>query len=605
MGVSGLGLPVKAPRLLLFCILLMLGLTRTKSSGKRVSHKAIKDGDVALKNLITVFFALSILGVSPVYSQAQNIGDEKVGEFQALALTLDTDIADLRSLLSEIDSAEKVDREVLFYRLDARVFRILADFDTLANQVAGLPEGSAQREAVTQQLAEFGPVSEGALLDRIENIKQHINDYNTQLNELGGATKIAMQAYIQTLESIRVKYYESLANHLQSRDVLGLPTKKMREQMDPIVYLYAETLAGRIEFTGVASNKLQERLSQDPNNADIGSALNELDANHKINIQRLEAIIHVLDLLGQDSSSFQAVMLQQASTISISFFSSSAILTVLHDGWGALKEAVKENAPNLIFRFLIFIVVLLVFKTLSRITKRVVRAASNKSNLDMSELLKNILVSTSGGIVMALGVLMALSSIGISLAPMLAGLGVAGFIVGFALQDSLGNFASGAMILLYRPFDVDDLVEVTGASGLVKKMNLVSTTIVTLDNQTLVVPNSKIWGDVIKNVTAQKVRRVDMVFGIAYDDDIELAERVLHEIVSAHDKILENPEPTIKLHTLGDSSVNFIVRPWTETDDYWDVYWDLTREVKLRFDREGISIPFPQRDVHVYTDTDI
>jgi small conductance mechanosensitive channel len=605
MGVSGLGLPVKAPRLLLLWILLMLGLTRTKSSGKRVSHKAIKDGDVALKSLITVFFALSILGVSPVYSQAQNIGDEKVGEFQALALTLDTDIADLRSLLSEIDSAEKVDREVLFYRLDARVFRILADFDTLANQVAGLPEGSAQREAVTQQLAEFGPVSEGALLDRIENIKQHINDYNTQLNELGGATKIAMQAYIQTLESIRVKYYESLANHLQSRDVLGLPTKKMREQMDPIVYLYAETLAGRIEFTGVASNKLQERLSQDPDNADIGSALNELDANHKINIQRLEAIIHVLDLLGQDSSSFQAVMLQQASTISISFFSSSAILTVLHDGWGALKEAVKENAPNLIFRFLIFIVVLLVFKTLSRITKRVVRAASNKSNLDMSELLKNILVSTSGGIVMALGVLMALSSIGISLAPMLAGLGVAGFIVGFALQDSLGNFASGAMILLYRPFDVDDLVEVTGASGLVKKMNLVSTTIVTLDNQTLVVPNSKIWGDVIKNVTAQKVRRVDMVFGIAYDDDIELAERVLHEIVSAHDKILENPEPTIKLHTLGDSSVNFIVRPWTETEDYWDVYWDLTREVKLRFDREGISIPFPQRDVHVYTDTDI
>jgi small conductance mechanosensitive channel len=223
----------------------------------------------------------------------------------------------------------------------------------------------------------------------------------------------------------------------------------------------------------------------------------------------------------------------------------------------------------------------------------------------MSELLKNILVSTSGGLVMALGVLMALSSIGISLAPMLAGLGVAGFIVGFALQDSLGNFASGAMILIYRPFDVDDLVEVTGASGLVKKMNLVSTTILTLDNQTLVVPNSKIWGDVIKNVTAQKERRVDLEFGIAYDDDIELAERVLNEIVSAHDKILEDPEPRIKLHTLGDSSVNFIVRPWVKTDDYWDVYWDLTREVKMRFDREGISIPFPQRDVHVYADKDV
>jgi small conductance mechanosensitive channel len=576
-----------------------------ENQGLDLAAGAIKNGVIVLKILMKICSSLLILGITPVYSQEQNTGDEAVGEIQELVRTLDADIAEFRSLMSKIESGEEADREVLFYRLDARVFRILADFDTLANQVAGLPEGSPQREAVTQQLAEFGPVSEGALLARIEDIKQDINEYSTQLKELGGAAHIEMQAYIQSLESIRVKYYEALANHLESRDGLGLPTKKAHEQLDSIVYLYAETLAGRIEFTGVARNKLQDRLSQDSDNADIVSALNELDVQHSINIQRLEIIIQVLDHLGLDSSSFQAVMLQQASTISISFFSSSAILTVLKDGWGALKGAIKENAPDLIFRLLIFIAVLLVFKTLSRMTKRVVRAASNRSNLDMSELLKNILVSTSGGLVMALGVLMALSSVGISLAPMLAGLGVAGFIVGFALQDSLGNFASGAMILLYRPFDVDDLIEVTGASGLVKKMNLVSTTIVTLDNQTLVVPNSKIWGDVIKNVTAQKERRVDLEFGIAYDDDIELAERVLKEIVFAHDKILEDPEPRIKLHTLGDSSVNFIVRPWTKTEDYWDVYWDLVREVKLRFDREGISIPFPQRDVHVYADKDV
>ncbi len=557
-----------------------------------------------MKTLMKLMSALLILGISPVFPQVQNTGNEEAGDIQASVSTLDADIVEFRSLLSKIESAEKADREVLFYRLDARVFRILADFDTLANQVAGLPEGSPQREAVTQQLAEFGPASEGALFGRIEDIKQQIFEYGTQLTELGGAPHMAMQAYIQTLESIRVKYYEAMANHLESRDDLGLPTKQARVRLDPIVHLYAETLAGRIEFTGVAINKLQERLSQDPDNADIGSALNELEAEHSINIQRLEAIIYVLERLGLDSSSYQAVMLQQAGSISISFFSSSAILTVLQASWGALKEAIGENAPNFIFRFLIFIAVLLVFRTLSRITKRAVRAASNRSKLDMSELLKNILVSTSGGTVMTLGILIALSTVGISLAPMLAGLGVAGFIVGFALQDSLGNFASGAIILIYRPFDVGDLVEVTGASGLVKKMNLVSTTILTLDNQTLVVPNSKIWGDVIKNVTAQKQRRVDLEFGIGYGDDIELAERVLSEIVSAHEKILADPEPTVKLHTLGDSSVNFIVRPWTKTEDYWSVYWDLMREVKLRFDREGISIPFPQRDVHLYADKD-
>ena len=201
---------------------------------------------------------------------------------------------------------------------------------------------------------------------------------------------------------------------------------------------------------------------------------------------------------------------------------------------------------------------------------------------------------------MILGILVALSQVGISLAPMLAGLGVAGFIVGFALQDSLGNFAAGAMILIYRPFDVNDLVEVPGAAGLVKKMNLVSTTITTLDNQTLVVPNSKIWGDVIKNVTAQKERRVDIEVGIGYGDDIDHAEKILTEIVTEHEKVLTDPKPRIKLHLLGDSSVNFIVRPWTKTDDYWDVYWDILREIKLRFDREGISIPFPQQDVHLY-----
>ena len=556
-----------------------------------------------------VIAVLLILVISPLYSQAQNIEDEKARDIQALMHTLESDLAAFQFLLGKIESAEKTDREQLFYRQDERVFKILADYDTLASQVAGLPEGSPQRVSVTQQLAEIGrgtvTATDNALFDRIDDIKQNIVESNTRLKELGGAAHFAIQAFVDSMESTRFKYYEALANHVESRDRLGLPSKNLREKLGLKLYLYAETLAGHIEFTGSARNKLQERLSLDPDNADIGSALKELSARHEINIQRLGAIIAVYDRLGLDSSSYQTVMLQQASSISISFFSSSAIFTVLRDSWNALKEAIEENAPDLIFRFLIFIAVLLVFRALSRITKRVVRVASDKSKLDMSALLKNILVSTSGGVVMALGVLMALSQVGISLAPMLAGLGVAGFIVGFALQDSLGNFASGAMILIYRPYDVGDLVEVTSASGLVKKMNLVSTTIATLDNQILVVPNSKIWGDVIKNVTAQKERRIDLEFGIAYDDDIELAERVLIEIVSAHEKVLADPEPTIKLHTLGDSSVNFIVRPWVKTGDYWNVYWDITREVKLRFDREGISIPFPQRDVHVHADKDV
>ncbi len=219
--------------------------------------------------------------------------------------------------------------------------------------------------------------------------------------------------------------------------------------------------------------------------------------------------------------------------------------------------------------------------------------------LHLSHLLRRMIISTARNLVVIFGVLIAISQLGISLGPLLAGLGIAGFIIGFALQDTLSNFASGVMILLYRPFDVGDVVDAGGVKGKVSSMSLVNTTFMTFDNQRLVVPNNNIWGSVITNVTAQKKRRVDLMFGISYGDDIERAEKILHEIVASYDAVLDDPEPMIKLHELAESSVNFIVRPWVKTDDYWDTYWDLTKAVKKRFDEEGISIPFPQRDVHV------
>jgi small conductance mechanosensitive channel len=131
-------------------------------------------------------------------------------------------------------------------------------------------------------------------------------------------------------------------------------------------------------------------------------------------------------------------------------------------------------------------------------------------------------------------------------------------------------------------------------------MSFVSTTILTIDNQTLVVPNGKIWGDVIRNLTAEDIRRVDLVFGISYDDDIPKAERALCSILEENQLILKDPDPVVKLYNLGESSVDFVVRPWCKTEHYWDVLWDVTREVKMRFDREGIAIPYPQRDVHIH-----
>lgn len=238
------------------------------------------------------------------------------------------------------------------------------------------------------------------------------------------------------------------------------------------------------------------------------------------------------------------------------------------------------------------------------ITARFVRRFTNKRIgrvRNLSKLLQSFLVAVIYWIVLSFGLLVVLSFLGVDVTPIFALVGGASFIIGFAFQDTLGNFANGLMIMINRPFDEGDFVDLGGVKGTVKSVNIVATTVTTVDNQVIVVPNRQVWGNVITNVTASATRRIDMVFGIGYDDDIPKAISVLKEAVAAHPMILKDPEPLIVVKELGDSSVNFLCAPWSKTEDYWTVYWDLMADVKQRFDAAGISIPFPQRDVHLYT----
>jgi len=232
---------------------------------------------------------------------------------------------------------------------------------------------------------------------------------------------------------------------------------------------------------------------------------------------------------------------------------------------------------------------------LSKLAQRTLKFASHTSVI-----MKNFIVNMLRRVMIFIGLLVGLSALEINVAPVLAVIGATGFVVAFALQDTLSNFASGLMIMFYKPFDVGDVVDVSGVVGKVKSMTLVTTTIMTPDNKLMVVPNNSIWGNIITNVTGSRVRRVDLVFGIGYEADINKAQQVLEEILDQHKLVLEEPESQVHLHELADSSVNFICRPWVKTSDYWTVYWEVTRNVKERFDAEGISIPFPQRDVHIF-----
>lgn len=268
---------------------------------------------------------------------------------------------------------------------------------------------------------------------------------------------------------------------------------------------------------------------------------------------------------------------------------------IMITGWLKSSEGGMKWLKNIIF----FLLILLAFYILARILGSLTLKTVSRSKR-FSDLLKDFFVNAVRKTVMLIGIIIALSRLEVDIAPFLATLGVAGFVLGFALQGTLSNFASGLMILMYRPYDVGQVIEAAGMKGKVDSMNLVSTTIKTFDNQIVIIPNGEIWGGVITNVTGSDTRRVDMKFGISYSDDIAKAAKILEEIVSNHELVLKDPEPVIRLHELGDSSVNFVCRPWSKTEDYWTVYWDVTRSVKERFDAEGVSIPFPQRDVHIY-----
>ena len=190
---------------------------------------------------------------------------------------------------------------------------------------------------------------------------------------------------------------------------------------------------------------------------------------------------------------------------------------------------------------------------------------------------------------------------GIPTASFVAVLGAAGLAVGLALQGTLSNFAAGVMLLVFRPFGLGDLVEVAGAIGKVEEVGIFSTVLNTTDNVRVIVPNAEIFGQVIKNYTGNDQRRIDLVVGVGYDDDLALAQRTIESALVATPGVLSEPPPVVAVHELGDSSVNFVARPWCETDGYWDVRWEATRRVKEALDAAGCSIPFPQRDVHLFS----
>ena len=197
-------------------------------------------------------------------------------------------------------------------------------------------------------------------------------------------------------------------------------------------------------------------------------------------------------------------------------------------------------------------------------------------------------------------VIAAVGQLGVQTTSFIAVLGAAGLAIGLALQGSLANFAAGVLMIIFRPFKAGDYIEAAGTAGSVEEVQLFTTTLKTPDNKTVIIPNAQVTAGTITNYSARDTRRLDMVFGVGYGDDLDKVKRVIHEVLGEEERLLKDPAPLVAVLNLGESSVDFAVRPWVNSADYWGVFFDLQEKMKKRFDQEGISIPFPQRDLHVF-----
>ena len=246
------------------------------------------------------------------------------------------------------------------------------------------------------------------------------------------------------------------------------------------------------------------------------------------------------------------------------------------------------------------ILIFLIGKWLANRISRLITKLLGKNNIDVT--LVNFLESIIYYTLLIVVIIAAAGQLGINTTSFLTIVGAAGLAIALALKDSLANFSSGVMLIMFRPFRVGDFVNTGGVSGSVISIALFNTTLDTPDNQRVIVPNSSITSNVITNVTANDTRRVDLVIGIGYDDDIKKTKEVLKKVLAEEERVLDTPKANIAVSELADSSVNFVVRPWVKTSDYWDVYFDLMEKIKITFDKEGISIPYPQQDVHMFNE---
>ena len=490
-------------------------------------------------------------------------------------------------------------RRTLEIRRDEKTIHVLGRIMTLADRVLALPEDAAERDALDQLMRARGDLIEQALVDRFISLTARLNESLEIQADLSGPALLAEESFAELVDGQRLQYLELSTEQVLLLEKLEINNTSLREKVLRTLTWFGEEMMGLIHLHQHGLKMLAERQVTDGTDTDLIQAARFESERLQLSVTRLRGVVAQLDRLGGDTLEMRRTLIEERGSLALSLVDTDIVSVLYAETSAKFQNWLANRGASSLISVLLFIAILIAARWLARMARRVTERALKHSEQSVSQLLREMLISMAGTVVFVLGVLVALSQVGVSVTPMIAGLGVVGFIVGFALQDTLSNFAAGAMILAYRPFDTGDFISAADVEGTVKKMNLVNTTVVTIDNRVLIIPNSKIWGGVILNFTGQHLRRTDVIYNVSYSEDLDHVQKVLEDLIAADERFLTTPEPIVRVKQFSDSSIDFLVRAYVKTEEFWETLWALNKAVKQRFDAEGITIPFPQRDVHM------
>ena len=527
------------------------------------------------------------------------LSESRAKELSAKWEQINANRADLRALEAQMDEGERVMVQVLGRRTDQLWEETVKLSLSYCEQVAGFSDAGFALDTYYQDAVQLLGEIPSNIESALERIRERIAmpDFNKPALE-----QIAIDRELYEAARLNNRINRTLLETCRVAERYQIDLSALQIDAQEHIETSAVNISVYLDLSLDEVKNLRSSLAVMPDDAEVQAKLRVAEIRVREVIRMLTANVDTLATLGSSTTQYRRQLLTATGTVTTVSMDMHVLLRVLQDWWEGAQDFLANNDPNYLFQALLFLAIVYLFYKLANLVRRIVASALKARHVRLSQLMQHMIASVARSLTIGVGILIALSQFNISIGPMLAGLGIVGFIVGFALQDSLSNFASGMMILFYEPFDVGDTVIAGGVRGRVSSMSLVNSTIRTFDNQSLIIPNNKIWQDVITNITDQRIRRIDMEFGVSYADDIDQVEGILYGLLEADERVLKEPKPRVMVDSFGDSSVNILCRPWVKTEDYWDVRWELNKRVKQAFDREGVVIPFPQRDVHLYTD---